>query len=125
MFLRLNDSGLMHLKISCLASSAVAKLVRAMTASLESADCEERFASEDSDPESFVDLHDILTRVFQQTSYGMTAEPKRQLLCIISQTVFREYHVGRLVPAAQNIRQVPHLEAVLGLLHNQFVPNGS
>jgi hypothetical protein len=46
MFLRLSVSGLMHLKISCLASSAMAKLVRFMTASLESADCEERFASE-------------------------------------------------------------------------------
>jgi hypothetical protein len=52
MFLRLNVSGLMHLKISCLAARAMAKLVRTMAASLKSADCEESFASEDSDPES-------------------------------------------------------------------------
>lgn len=80
----------MHLKISCLASSVMAELVRAMTASLESAVCEERFALEYSDPESCGDLRDILTRVFQQINYDMTAETKRQLLCIISQTVFRK-----------------------------------
>jgi len=68
----------------------MAKLVRTVTANLEGVDCEERFASDDSDPESCGDLHDILTRVFQQINYGMTAEPKRQLLYIISQTVFRE-----------------------------------
>jgi len=33
MLLWLNVSGLMHLKISCLASNAMAKLVRIMTAS--------------------------------------------------------------------------------------------
>ena len=102
MFLRLNVSGLMHLKVSCLASSAMVKLVPIMNASLEIVDCEERFASE-TDPESCCDLQDILTRVFQPINYCMTAESKRQLLCIISQTVFQDQHVGRLMPTARDI----------------------
>ena len=95
---------------ACLASSAMAELVRNMTARLKSADCGEGFASEDSDPESCGHWQDVLARVFQQINYCMKAESKRQLPCIVSQTVFRQQHVGRLMQAAQDINKSSNLK---------------
>ena len=121
MFLRLNVSCLMHLKINCLASSAMERLVHTMTASLESADCEERFTSET------VMLNHVViyrTRVLQQINYCMTAEPKMQLLCITSQTVPGSACRASYASCTGH-NAILQLEAVLELLHDQLVSAGS
>jgi hypothetical protein len=88
MFLRLNVSGLMHLKISRTACSTTAELVRNIPAALKSSDSGQGFTTEDCDTESCGDLEDNLASIFQQINRGMIVESKTALLCIISPIVF-------------------------------------